>query len=84
MVSSAVGLIKEYIANHVERSHKLEMPLSVSEIPIKDFEEFATILRIKNRTDVLMLKQSVKSPQFWNTFRNQVKLAEAKPSSPFL
>ena len=84
MVASDVKLIKESIADHVERSHKLEMPMFTSETPIKDFEEFANIVRVRNPTDILMLKQSVKSPQFWNTFRNQVKLAEAKPQpSPF-
>jgi len=70
MVASDVGLIKELIADHSEKSHKLELPLSVSEIPIKDFEEFANIVRVTNPTDILMLKQSVKSPQFWNAFRN--------------
>jgi len=84
MVASDVGLIKELISDHAEGSHKLEMPLSVSETPIKDFEELANIVRIRNRTDILMLKQVVKSPQFWNTFRNQQKLAKAKPQpSPY-
>jgi len=73
MVASDVGLIKELIADHAEGSHKLEMPLPVSQIPIKDFEEFANIVRVRNRTDILMLKQSVKSPQFWNAFRNPPK-----------
>jgi len=73
MTASAVGLIKELISDHAERSHKLVMPLSVSEIPIKDFEEFANIVRIRNPTDILMLKQVVKSPQFWNAFRNPPK-----------
>jgi hypothetical protein len=84
MVASDVKLIKQEIADHAERSHKLEMPLSVSDSPLKDFEEFANIVRIRNRTDILMLKQSVKSPQFWNTFRNQQKLAKAKPQPPLI
>jgi len=84
MVASDVKLIKENIADHVERSHKLAMPLFVAETPIKDFEEFANIVRITNPTDILMIKQAIKSPQFWNVFRNQVKLAKAKPQpSPY-
>jgi len=70
MLSRDVGLIKELISDHAERSHKIEMPLSVSQTPLKDFEEFAKILRVKNPSDILMIKQSVKSPQFWNAFRN--------------
>jgi hypothetical protein len=84
MYATDVKLIKQRIADHAEKSHKLEMPLSVSETPIKDFEEFANIVRVRNRTDILMLKQSVKSPQFWNTFRNQQKLAKAKPQPPLI
>lgn len=84
MIASDVKLIKERIADHYCRSHKLDMPLFPSEIPIKDYEDFATILRIRKATDILMIKQSVKSPQFWNAFRNQRKLAEAKPQpSPY-
>jgi len=73
MVASDVGLIKELISDHAEGSHKLEMPLSVSETPIKDFEEFANIVRVRNPTDILMIKQAVKSPHFWNAFRNPPK-----------
>jgi hypothetical protein len=73
MVASDVKLIKESIADHAEKSHKLEMPLLTSDTPIKDFEEFTSIVRVRNPTDILMLKQSVKSPQFWNAFRNPPK-----------
>jgi len=73
MVASDVGLIKELISDHAEGSHGVEMPLLSSETPIKDFEEFANIVRVTNPADVLMIKQSVKSPQFWNAFRNPPK-----------
>jgi len=82
MVATDVKLLKELISDHAEKSHKLAMPLFISETPIKDFEEFANIVRIRNPTDILMIKQAVKSPQFWNVFRNQVKLAKAKPQPP--
>jgi hypothetical protein len=81
MIATDVKLIKELIADHAEGSHKLEMPLSVS-FPIKDFEEFANIVRVTNPTDILMIKHSIKSPQFWNAFRNRQKLAKAKPQPP--
>jgi len=70
MIASDVGLIKELISDHAERSHKLAVPLFVSHTPLKDFEELANIVRVRNSTDILMLKQIVKSPQFWNAFRN--------------
>jgi hypothetical protein len=83
MIASDVKLIKELIADHIERCQKLEMPLSVS-FPLKDFEEFANIVRVTNPTDILMIRQAVKSPQFWNAFRNRQKLAKAKPQpSPY-
>ena len=65
-----VTLFKDAMVGHMEKSHKLDYDIiQISLIPLKDFEEFFTITRIRDSWVAGQLKVAMLSPVFWSAYR---------------
>jgi len=67
---------KQKLASHFDKSHRIDFGAFVAEVPLRDFEE-VHIERVRDSLEVARIKESVKSPKFWHSYRNHVKLAKA-------
>jgi hypothetical protein len=71
-----VTAFKQKIADHFDKSHKLDYGCFVADIPLREFED-VRIIRIRNPVDIRSMLQAVKNPRFWHSFRNHERLAQA-------
>jgi len=69
--------LKQEIATHFDKSHKTDFGCFLSDIPLREFEDI-TIVRIRDKKQIVVFKEAVKNPHFWHTFRNLNVLAEAR------
>lgn len=62
---------KQEIATHFDTSHGSDFGCFVSHIPLKEFEQIF-IFRIRDRKQILLIKEAMKNPRFWNKQRNVI------------
>ena len=77
MIAEDILAFKQEIASHFDKSHGADFGAFVSHVPLKEFEEIL-IVRIRNKQEIAMVKESMKNPKFWHTFRNRTALAKAR------
>lgn len=77
MIATDVLAFKQRIAGHFDTSHGADFGAFVSHVPLKEFEEIL-IFRIRDKQEIATIKESMKNPTFWHTFRNRYALAEAR------
>ena len=77
VIASDILAFKQEIATHFDKSHGSDFGCFVSHIPLKEFEQIL-IVRIRNKQRILQIKESMKNPKMWNTFRNRMVLAIAR------
>jgi len=77
VIAEDILAFKQEIASHFDKSHGTEFGAFVSHVPLKEFEEML-IYRIRNKQEIAMVKESMKNPTFWHTFRNRMVLATAR------
>ena len=77
VIAEDILAFKQEIATHFDKSHGAEYGAFVSHVPLREFEQML-IVRIRNKQEITMVKQSMKNPKFWHTFRNRYALALAK------
>lgn len=75
MLSIDVSMIKQRIAGHFTKSHRLDYGF-VADVPLKDFEE-VMIVRIRDKAKVEMLLKASKSKRFYHVYRNHLRLAQS-------
>ena len=73
LIAEDILAFKQEIAAHFDISHGVHV---ISEIRLDEFKNI-TIFRIRDEQKMAMVKESVKNPTFWHTFRNRYVLAEA-------
>jgi hypothetical protein len=68
-----VTLFKDAMVEHMEKSHKIDYDIiEISSITLKDFEDFFTITRVKDRWIAEQLKIAFLSNVFWKAYRKGV------------
>ena len=77
VIADDVLAFKQEIATHFDKSHGSDFGAFVSHVPLKEFEQML-IVRIRDIQEIATIKESMKNPKFWHTFRNRYALALAK------
>jgi len=77
VIAGDILAFKQEIATHFDKSHGAEFGAFVSQVPLREFEQML-IVRIRDRQEIARVKESMKNPKFWHTFRNRYVLAEAR------
>ena len=77
VTSDDVLAFKQDIATHFDKSHGADFGAFVSHVPLKEFEQIF-VFRIRDVQEIATIKESMKNPKFWHTFRNRYVLAEAR------
>jgi len=79
MIAEDILAFKQEIASHFDKSHGTDFGAFVSHVPLREFEEIF-VFRIRDRQEIIRVKESMKNPKFWHTFRNRMVLATARAS----
>ena len=76
IIAEDILAFKQDIASHFDKSHGTDFGAFVFHVPLREFEEIL-IRRIRDRQEIAMVKESMKNPKMWHTFRNRMVLARA-------
>ena len=77
VIAEDILSFKQEIATHFDKSHGSDFGALVSHIPLREFEQIL-IVRVRNKQEITMVKESMKNKKFWHTFRNRYVLATAR------
>jgi len=72
-------MLKQYMASHMTKSHKLDYGLFVAEIPLREFEHFL-VVTIRGKGEANFIKNLLAQKTFWHYYRNSSRLAVARNS----
>jgi len=76
LMAEDVLAFKQKIASHFDKSHRIDFGAFVADVPLRDFEE-VLIFRVRDSLEVARIKEAVKNPKFWHSYRNHARLAKA-------
>ena len=71
LINEDILTFKQAIATHFDKSHGTKFGAFVSHVPLKEFEEMF-IWRIRDKQQILQIKESMNNPRFWHKNRNAI------------
>ena len=71
LINEDILAFKQAIATHFNKSHGYDFGCFVSHIPLREFEQIF-IWKIRDKQQILQIKNSMKNPNFWHKNRNVI------------